>query len=110
MLTNQEYRAIRRAARHIERSKKRFDFWGSARPADINGVGCPAAWIGFFLDMPNDLYEFAALVAKRLGFRDLLSFLQELDAIDNDWHYNNRKAAKVLRQFADNQRSKVNVK
>lgn len=43
------YDAIMKAADHIERNPKEFDFWNNFVPGSCGTPGCALGWIGYFL-------------------------------------------------------------
>jgi hypothetical protein len=111
-VTNLEYRAIRKAARTIERNKARYNFFRTARPESERDKGCVLGWIGYYLDLQTADHDFADATAAALGLKPnhysiaAEVFYQALDRFDlgdelKGWRDDNKLAAKALRLYAD---------
>jgi len=106
-MTNLAYKAIRKAARLIERNKQRYNFFNGRAPTDEHNSACVLSWIGYFLGEESLMGGgFAAQIAERLtglfGSPAWSTFYQRMDDFGvGDWRENHRLAAKALRLYAD---------
>lgn len=92
--------AILKAADHIEREPRTYDFCGMYVPG-CGSVGCLWGWIGYFLGMPADTCNMA--VANEIGIPSTGHLYRFGSEVLGDWSYQNdpKAAAKVLRLYAD---------
>jgi hypothetical protein len=98
------YEAIMRAADHIDLNPGCFNFQRGERPSHDHDKSCPLAWIGYFLDLPDDTKPdvrdlYANAVAKRLtGMFEIAPFFKLCSKEGGICDRN--KAPKLMRAYA----------
>lgn len=103
--------AILKAADHIERNPKLFDFCATWVPddTDCGTPGCALGWIGHFANIQRgcsygaEIYVAPALVEADEMFSSASAFYSRMDAVAGAtaWRWNAEACAAALRLYAD---------
>lgn len=100
--------AILKAADHIERTPKDFEFMEERKPS-CGSPGCALGWIGCFLSVESDgsKYGYPNLVAIAMGIRSGERrpegmFYERMNALSPPgWKWDEQICATALREYAD---------
>jgi hypothetical protein len=101
--------AILKAADHIERNPKQFDYASVWQPDAPNcgTPGCALGWIASFAKYKSSNKTFGCVARDLLGLLDDYgdggddAFYKRMGGIDEDWNRNARICAATLREYAD---------
>lgn len=104
------YDAMMKAADHIERNPRLFNFDMCSIPGDCGTPGCALGWIGYFAGIKNDDEKEIGAVAGHVsgGCRieeSLLrisqrQFYERMDEFNSWWNMSARKCAHAMRLYA----------
>jgi hypothetical protein len=102
---NNIYTAIMKAADHIERHPRDFDFSVGDIPSECGTPGCALGWIGHFAGKSGTFMD----VCECLGLVEPIAdkqFYRRMDAVvyalpyHDDWYRSAKRCAHVLRLYA----------
>lgn len=109
------YKAIMKAADHIERNPHDFKFTQAQAPDRCGSPGCALGWIGFFygldrIDFGNTFRGNVRRVSSQLlglDWPDHIGhpFYKRMDTIESSWKEDATACARALRIYADKHHS-----